>query len=362
MARPLNYGARRTRKDDPILPLSCLILHEARRGPNVAPAKKVRIGHMKTDTLRETPRSFDGVLERHSPAPQAELATLIERFTPRDGAHPTTLAALHLFRFSAPGGPAHYVYEPTLCLIAQGSKRVMLADELYRYDPAHFLLTTVDLPVVTQIIEATPQAPYLSLSLDIDIGQLGALIAKMKPPAAPAKAQSGRGIAVGCLDAPLLDAFVRLLRLLDSPQHIEVLAPLIMREILYLLLMGEQGAKLRRIAFQRGERKGIAEAIHWLKGHFAEPLRIEEIARKVHLSPSGLHHGFKAVTAMSPLQYQKQLRLQEARRLMLGDCLDAHTASLRVGYESASQFSREYHRLFGDSPRRDIVRLRGSGQ
>lgn len=316
---------------------------------------------MKTDTSGENLRSFDERLERHSPAPQRELATLIERFTPRDGAHPTMLAPLHLFRFSAPGGLAHHIYQPTLCLIAQGSKRVMLADELYHYDPAHFLLTTVDLPVASQIIEATPQAPYLSLSLDIDIGQLGALIAEMKPPSAPATNRSGRGIAVGCLDAPLLDAFVRLLRLLDSPQHIAVLAPLIMREIFYLLLMGEQGAKLRRIAFQRGEKQGIAEAIYWLKSHFAEPLRIEEIARAVHLSPSALHHGFKAVTAMSPLQYQKQLRLQEARRLMLGDALDAHTASLRVGYGSASQFSREYHRLFGDSPRRDIARLRGSG-
>lgn len=312
---------------------------------------------MKTDTLRESPRSFDG-LQRHSPAPPTELARLIERFTLRDGAHPTPLTALHLFRFSASGDPAHHVYEPTLCLIAQGSKHVMLADELYRYDPAHFLLTTVDLPVVTQIIAATPQVPYLSLSLGIDIGQLGALIAEMKPPTAPGTAHSGRGIAVGCLDAPLLDAFVRLLRLLDSPQHIEVLAPLIVREILYLLLVGEQGAKLRRIAFQRGERQGIAEAIHWLKSHFALPLRIEEIAREVHMSPSGLHHGFKAVTAMSPLQYQKQLRLQEARRLMLGDALDAATAGLRVGYESPSQFSREYRRLFGDSPRRDIARLR----
>lgn len=292
--------------------------------------------------------------------PQAELACLIERFTKGDGPNSTAIAPLHLFRYHKPQELLHSVFKPVVCLVAQGSKRVTLGGEMYVYDPTHFLLVTVDLPVASQVIEATPRAPYLSLALDIDAGQIGALMAEMLPPA-PARAARGRGISIGCTDAPLLDAFTRLLRLLDCPQHIGVLAPLIVREIFYLLLMGEQGDHLRRVALGQSE-PGIVQALHWLKHHFAEPLRIENIARQAHMSPSAFHHSFKALTAMTPLQYQKQLRLQEARRLLLGDDIDAATAGLRVGYESASQFNREYHRLFGDSPRRDIARLRGAGQ
>lgn len=293
-------------------------------------------------------------------SPQRELAALIERFTGDEGSHATAIAPLHLFRFSRPTDFLHIVLKPVVCLVAQGSKRVALGNEMYVYDPTHFLLITVDLPVTSQVIKATPRAPYLSLSLDIDPVQVGSLVSEMNLSATPGR--SGRGIAVGCLDLPLLDAFVRLLRLLEQPRHIGVMAPLIMREIFYLLLLDEQGEKLRRTAVGNGETQNIMRALHWLKHNFAEPLRIEAIAREAHMSPSAFHHGFKALTAMTPLQYQKQLRLQEARRLMLGDSLDASTAGFRVGYESASQFNREYRRLFGDSPRRDIARLRGSGQ
>lgn len=314
---------------------------------------------MKTNTNRENhPLAGDYL----SLAPQAELACLIERFIEREGPHSTAIAPLHLFRYLAPQELLHNVFNPVVCLVAQGSKRMMLGGETYVYDPTHFLLITVDLPAASQVIEATARAPYLGLSLDIDAGQIGALVSEMNLPATPNRSSSGRGIAVGCLDAPLLDAFVRLLRLLEHPQHIGVLAPLVTREIFYLLLVGEQGEKLRRTAFGNGETQNIVRALHWLKHNFAQPLRIEDIAREVHLSPSAFHHGFKAVTAMTPLQYQKQLRLQEARRLMLGLDMDAATAGLRVGYESASQFNREYRRLFGDSPRRDIARLRASGQ
>lgn len=308
----------------------------------------------------DTKRGYPPLEQTQTLAPQRELAALIERFSRVDGPHSTALAPLNLFRFSSPTPLLHSVFKPVLCLVAQGSKHMMVGDETYVYDPTHFLLITVDLPVVSQVIEATPRAPYLSLSLEIDAAQVSGLVSELDLPAAP-RAAPGHGVSVGRTDALLQDAFLRLLRLLDQPQHIGVMAPLITREIFYLLLVGEQGQKLRRIAFGQGETQ-IVRALHWIKGHFAQPLRIEDIAREVHLSPSAFHHGFKALTAMTPLQYQKQLRLQEARRLMLGSSLDAAAAGLAVGYESASQFNREYRRLFGDSPHRDIARLRSGDQ
>lgn len=304
--------------------------------------------------------------------PHGELAALIERFTRAEGINSTPISALSLMRYSRPRRPVHAVYQPALCLVAQGSKRVVLGDEAYCYDPARFFLVTVDLPVTGEITGANPSAPYLGLHLRLDPREIGALISEANLPApahkpahkpAPSLAhkEEARGISVGCVDAPLLDAATRLLRLLDKPQHAPVLAPLITREILYLLLVGDQGARLRRAALANGETQGVARALDWLKTHFAEPLHIETLAREVHMSASGFHHQFKAVTAVSPLQYQKQLRLQEARRLMLSEATDAATTSLRVGYASASQFSREYRRLFGESPRRDIARLREEG-
>ena len=287
-----------------------------------------------------------------------ELAALIEKFTGRDGAHQTVFAALTLFRFSHPGQPFHGVYEPSLCLIAQRSKIVMLGEDLFQYDPTQFLMASVDLPISSQIIEATPQKPYLSLQLRFAPADISAMLDKLDLPDAPAKQAPARGLSVGCLDVPLLDAVLRLVRLLEQPQHMAALAPLAVREICYRLLVGAQGAKLRRIAALGGQAQGIGGALDWLKENYAQPFRIDEIARRAHMSRSGFHQHFKAVTAMTPLQYQKQLRLQEARRLMLSESNDAATACFRVGYESASQFSREYSRLFGESPRRDIARLR----
>lgn len=292
--------------------------------------------------------------------PQGELAALIDRRTPRDGTHSTAIAALNVYRASAPLEPIHGVYKPSLCLIARGSKQVMLGESVYLYDSSHFLLVSVDLPVISQVAEATSEEPYLSLSLDLDPMQISALVTDLSLPRAPSSPILERGIAVGCMDALLSETVVRLLKLLDTPQHIPTLAPLIEREILYLLLASEQGAALRRMAFAGGEMEGVIKALHRLKDCFAEPLRVEDLAREAHMSVSMFHQHFKAVTALTPLQYQKRLRLQEARRLMLGESVDAATASFQVGYESPSQFSREYLRLFGDSPRRDAARLRES--
>ena len=290
-------------------------------------------------------------------APQAEWAALVEKFTGRDGQHTTAIPALTLFRSSHPTQPMHDLHQSALCAIAQGSKIAMQGGELLDYNGPRFLLGTVDLPYTTHITQATPERPYLSLRLHFDPAEISALIADDLPLSGGAKAPA-RGLSVGRFDAPLLDAVTRLLRLLEHPQHIHALAPLVRSEIAYLLLTGEQSDRMRLIAAQSDGTWGIAAAIHWLKDNYAEPLRIDEIAQRAHLSQSGFYRQFKAVTAMSPLQYQKQLRLQEARRLMLAEEADATTASLRVGYESTSQFSREYRRLFGESPRRNVAKLR----
>jgi AraC-like DNA-binding protein len=275
-----------------------------------------------------------------------ELARLIERQTGADGAHQTAMAELTLTRFSAPSGPTVVLCEPLLCLVAQGSMHMLLAGEVYRYDSARILLVSVDLPVATQVIEASPRAPYLALRVALDPAIVGELVADGASldtrNTAPA-----RGVALSPVEPPLFDAVLRLVGFLESPRDIAALSPLVIRELTYRVLTGEQGPRLRQIASGGAPAQRIARAIRWLKHHFAEPLHIEALAREVRLSPSALHRYFKTVTAMSPLQYQKRLRLQEARRLMLGDGLDASEAGFRVGYESPSQFSREYSRLFG---------------
>ncbi|WP_077002074.1 AraC family transcriptional regulator [Variovorax sp. KK3] len=291
--------------------------------------------------------------------PIAELAALVDRFTRADGIHTTPIERLLLVRQSRPSEPLPGLHQPALCIIVQGAKQVMLRDEVYRYDASCHLVVSVDLPVMGQIVEATPEAPYLCLRLDLDPGEIASLMLQTGTPAAAAPAADEvRGLFLARSTPALLDATLRLVRLLATPEDIGALAPLAEREILYRLLRSEQGPRLAQIATAGTHAHRIAHAIGWLKQHFARPLRIEEIAREVHMSASSLHHHFRAVTAMSPLQFQKQLRLQEARRLMLSETLDAATACHRVGYESPSQFSREYARLFGAPPGRDRQRLR----
>ncbi|MBZ5710543.1 AraC family transcriptional regulator [Nannocystis pusilla] len=293
-------------------------------------------------------------------APAAELAAQIERHTPDDGVHGTAIPRLSLIRLSHPGEPLVLLHEPAVCIVAQGSKRVHLADEVLVYDASRYLVVSVDLPITGQVLEASPLAPYLCIRLDLDAGELARLLLELGPPA-PASQGPTRGLFLSAMTPAMHDAVLRLVRLLDTPEDIAALAPLAVRELMYRLLKGDEGWRLRQIAGGDGQARRIARAIGWLKQHFAEPLRIDEFARELHMSPSSLHHHFKAVTAMSPLQYQKQLRLQEARRLMFSESLDATTAALRVGYESPTQFSREYSRLFGDPPARDLRRLRDTG-
>ena len=293
---------------------------------------------------------------------QAKLAALLGRLTGGDGIHATAIAPLTLYRMSAPSEPVHGVQKPTFCVVAQGCKQAVLGEETHLHDPSRYLLISVDLPLTAQIVEASPQTPYLGFCLDIDPRQVAALLLEMHPPGdsppKPAQAAVARSLSLSRTDTALLDAVLRLLRLLDTPQDIPMLAPLALREILYRLLSGEQGARLRQLALHDSLTQRVARAIDWIKQHYAEPLPIDTLAQEACMSASGLHHHFKAVTALSPLQYQKHLRLQEARRLMLCDALDTATAGYRVGYQSPSQFSREYSRLFGAPPLRDIGRLR----
>ncbi|SDB67270.1 Helix-turn-helix domain-containing protein [Pseudomonas sp. NFACC23-1] len=294
----------------------------------------------------------DGVSQR-----RAELASLMKRFAPEFGVHPTAIEALHLIRSDQPTEALHTVHKPGLCVIIEGRKEVRLADECYVYDPLNYLVVSVTLPLAGQVIEASPERPYLCIRLDIDPAQICRLIADASPIGVPAE-RTDRGLFLDRIDAPLLDAMLRLLRLLDSPDDIATLAPLAQQEIFYRLLRGTQGQRLHEIAIPDTQTHRISRAIEWLNTHYAKPLSIDSLAQMINLSPSALHHRFKAVTAMSPLQYQKQLRLQEARRLLLAENSDVSSIGYKVGYESPSQFSREYSRLFGASPSKDIARLR----
>jgi len=251
------------------------------------------------------------------------------------------------------------MYEPSLCLTAQGAKRVLIGDEAYVYDAQHFLIAAVDIPTVVQIIKASREKPYLGLMLRLNQREISQLMVDSNLPP-PRARQSGRGMAIGQVTLPLLAAFQRLVDLLAAPADIPILAPVVQREILYRLLAGEQGERLRHMASVGSQSHQMAQAIHWLKTNFARPLQIEDLMAHANMSKSAFHHHFRMLTAMSPLQYQKWLRLNEARRLMLTERLDAASAAFRVGYESPSQFSREYGRLFGSPPLRDILSLRGS--
>jgi AraC-like DNA-binding protein len=244
-----------------------------------------------------------------------------------------------------------------LGVIAQGGKQVMLGDEVIDYGPGRSMLTTIDLPVVSHVTQASVRKPFLGLLLTLDARQILQMAAELDLPS-PSRARAFRPVSIERLDATLLDALVRLVELLDEPILIPRLAPLIQQEITIRLLTGRYGAQLRQLVTVGSPSQQIAKAVTWLKQNFTQTLHVDDLAARTHMSPSTFRQHFRAITGMSPLQYQKQLRLQEARQLMLNQSLDAGSAGGRVGYESASQFSREYSRLFGSPPQRDIRRMR----
>jgi AraC-like DNA-binding protein len=297
--------------------------------------------------------------KRETQRAQANRDELVERIARaiREDGKVEPLKGLYLNRSSSTMESIHTVSDPAFCVIAQGSKEVFLGKERYQYDPSHYLLVAAELPLVGHIIDASKERPYLSLRLKLDPALVGSVVVEFGRTAPPSRADV-KAINVSRLDSSLLDAVVRLVRLLDSPTEAPFLAPLVTREIIYRLLTGKQGDRLLHMAVLGGYTPHITRAIERLRKDFDQPFRIDDIARELGMSVSGFHHHFKAVTAMSPLQFQKQIRLQEARRLMLGESLDAASVAYRVGYDDASHFSREYKRLFGLPPMRDVERLR----
>jgi AraC-like DNA-binding protein len=285
-----------------------------------------------------------------------QLALAVERHTGTDGFHETAMPGLALYRASSITEHDATVYEPSLCVVVQGAKEVLLGGEAFRYDRSHSLLVSVDLPAISRVVEASAKSPCLVVRIALDLGVIGELLAETTSTVASPDAK--RGLALALLDTQLCDAVGRLVALLDSPRDIRPLAPLFLREITYRLLVGPQGARLRQIASAGAPAYRISQAILWLKSHFTETFSVEALAKRVGLSPSSLHQHFKNITTMSPLQYQKQLRLQEARRLLIGESIDAADAAFRVGYESPSQFSREYRRMFGAPPRKLVAAVK----
>lgn len=290
---------------------------------------------------------------------QTELAALIARMNPQDGVT-EPLEGLHFRRFSSPTEIGHGVAYPALCVVALGSKEVLLGENRYVYDPDHYLIVTAVLPIASRVIDASPDHPFLSVLISLDPALVGSVIVDAGQPAPPGQA-SVRAIDVSAVDADLLEAVVRLVKLVEAPEDVRILRPLITREIVYRLLAGKQGSRVRYIAAMNGTPHRMAKAIDRVRHDFAGHLQLEAIAQELGMSLSTLHHQFKAVTAMSPLEFQKHLRLQEARRLMIGEGVDVAGAGYAVGYHNSSHFIREYKRLFGASPRRDIDRGREAG-
>lgn len=285
-----------------------------------------------------------------------QLAVMIKKLCPRDGSHGTDIDGLFLTRYSTTEVPRTSLHQAVFCVVAQGAKSTLLNEQRFIYDPSKYLLVSLDLPLVGQIEGASRKKPFLGLSLVLDFEEIASLMREANlphesaPPLRP-------GLMVGSIDDDLLDAVSRLTGLLTKPTQISILAPLVRREIFYKLLLSEQGGILRRMVADSGNVQRVAAGLVWLRRNFDRPIRMGELAREMRMSPSAMHSWFRAVTSMSPLQFQKHLRLQEARRLLLAESLDAGTVSRRVGYESASQFSREYRRFFGAPPMRDIERL-----
>lgn len=281
----------------------------------------------------------------------------IARLTEQGELCTTAVPGLSLFRRNEPTEPTSGMYEPSICMAVQGAKRVILGEDTYIYDAKHYLITSVHLPTIVQITEASPEKPYLGLRLKFDLREVSQLMVDGDLPQ-PRPQQSSRGMATGEVTPQLINAFIRLIDLLADEKDIPILAPVIQKEIIYRLLVGDQGERLRQIATAGSQSQQIAKAIGWLKNNFSVFISIDDLAAQANMSTSTFHHHFRSLTALSPLQYQKQLRLQEARRLMLAERMDAANAAFQVGYESPSQFNREYNRMFGAPPLRDISKLR----
>jgi AraC-like DNA-binding protein len=288
---------------------------------------------------------------------RVELTKLIERHTSQDGTLATEIPSLFFSRYSNVTGPTYGVHNPSLCIVVQGMKEVFLAQESFKYGPADYLVASVNLPITGLITEASSEVPYLALKLEFSPSQILDVLREFQM-GVDKKGNAKRGMYVSIVDPSLLDAVTRLARLLEKPEEIPVIAPLVTKEIIFRVLQGEYGGVLKQIATEGSLTHQINDVIEHIMNHYDRSLRIEELAEIANMSSSSLHRHFKEVTLMSPIQFQKQLRLQEARTLLLSESQDAVDVAFRVGYESPSQFSREYSRMFGFPPKEDIKRLR----
>ncbi|KGD65236.1 AraC family transcriptional regulator [Alcanivorax nanhaiticus] len=310
-----------------------------------------------TSTIPELPKNL-------SASPQRQLAQIVHRWTSGNGMHHSAIEGVDLFRSDALTSCASTVYEPSLIFIIQGTKTVQLGDREIVYGPLSYLANSVHLPVLGQIVDACQDQPYLAAKVVVDTQEVTDLVLELGDkvgsydPHTPCP-EVGCGLCMSQMDDRMQNALFRLLSLLDSPDDIPILAPLARREIIYRALIGEMGPRMRKFVAADSQANRISQVISTLKDRYAEPLRVKELADEANMSESSLFHSFKQVTRMSPLQFQKKLRLHEARRLMLNEGLEAATASYRVGYESPSHFSREYSRMFGAPPKADVIKLRG---
>ena len=287
-----------------------------------------------------------------------KLAGLLAAYAPHDGSFELRVPGLHASRFSRANTECfHAIRLPSLCIVAQGAKTTIVGQEVYEYDASRMIVFSVALPVASQITQASHSEPYLAFKLDLDPHKIAELVLKVYPHGLP-PAQERKAVYVTPVDESIVDAATRSIECLARPGDAELLAPLVMDEILIRLLRGPIGVRVAQMGFAESSVHRIAKAISWLRANFSQPMKVEDLAEMVHMSVSSFHEHFKSVTSMSPLHYQKVLRLQEARRLMLSTIVDAGTACQRVGYLSASQFSREYSRFFGSAPTKDIARLR----
>jgi len=288
----------------------------------------------------------------------ANLARLIAAYAPHDGSFDLRIPGAHASRYSRVNYECvHALSVPSLCIAAQGVKTVIVGDEVFEYDASRMIVFSVALPVAAQITEASAAEPYLALRLDLEPHRIAELILKVFPRGLP-PVQERSAVYIAPMDQSMVSAASRLIECLAQPGDAELLAPLVMDEILIRLLRSPIGVRVAQMGFAESSVQRIAQAISWLRANFSQPMKVEDLAELVNMSVSSFHEHFKSVTSMSPLHYQKVLRLQEARRLMLSSVIDAGTASQRVGYLSPSQFSREYSRFFGSAPTKDIARLR----
>ncbi|MDN4087631.1 AraC family transcriptional regulator [Paenibacillus polymyxa] len=288
---------------------------------------------------------------------QKELTSLIERHSLQNRPRETGIPSLFFYQHSSKTEPVYRVYKPSFCFVVQGLKEILLAQENFKYGPSDYLIASMNLPVIGQIIKASPGSPYLSLKLEFTHNQILEVLNDSKIQV-KLKENAKRALFVGRMVPSIQDAVLRLARLLDTPEEIPFLALLYTKEILYRLLQGPYGAELAQIAVEGSSTYRIREAIDYIVQHWDQSFRIEDLAETASMSISSFHRHFKEVTSMSPIQFQKQLRLQEARRILLAESADAADVAYRIGYESSSQFNREYSRMFGAPPRADIKRLR----